>query len=128
MKRAGRRPAPVSFASPVALAERPALGQHLRAGGPVDGAVDAPAAEQARVRRVDDRVGVLLGDVAEDQVDPGAGHQATTSMPTRSASDAPRGSSTSSTASRAAMATASWSRSGSRVVIRCSCRPGHIST
>ena len=44
------------------------------------------------------------------------GRQATTSMPTRSSSPASRGDSTASTASSAAIATASWPRSGSRVV------------
>ena len=48
-------------------------------------------------------------------------------MPTLSSSEALRGSSISSTASIAAIATASCSRSGSRVVSFCSCMPGHIS-
>ena len=51
---------------------------------------------------------------------------ATTSMPTRSSSEAARGFSTASTASSAAIATASWDRSGSRVVSRWSWMPGHI--
>jgi hypothetical protein len=47
-------------------------------------------------------------------------------MPTRSADPAVRGSSRSSTASIAVIATASCAWSGSRVVSFCSCMPGHI--
>src|SRR3954452_21961808 len=54
--------------------------------------------------------------------------QATTSMPILSSSDAALGFSTASTASSAAIATASWVRSGSLVVSFCSCMPGHIRT
>src|SRR3954454_21729797 len=52
--------------------------------------------------------------------------QATTSMPILSSSDAALGFSTASTASSAAIATASCVRSGSRVVSFCSCMPGHM--
>src|SRR5919201_3108283 len=47
-----------------AAAEPTALLEQLRPGGAVYRAVDAAAAEQAAVRRVDDRVDALLGDVA----------------------------------------------------------------
>src|SRR5262249_22587129 len=53
--------------------------------------------------------------------------QATTSMPILSSSDAALGFSTARTAPRAAIATSSWVRSGSRVVSFCSCMPGQIS-
>ena len=39
-----------------AAAERAAFGQQLRTGRAMDGAIDAAAAKQARVRRVDDGV------------------------------------------------------------------------
>src|SRR4051794_1704270 len=77
-------------------------------------------------RGVDDLV-LQLGEAAfylrDEVID-----QATTSMPILSSSDAALGFSTASTASSAAMATASWVRSGSRVVSFCSCMPGHIRT
>src|SRR6476469_4914691 len=63
---------------------------------------------------------LYLGDEVIDQ--------ATTSMPILSSSDAALGFSTASTASIAAIATASCERSGSRVVSFCSCMPGHIIT
>ena len=53
---------------------------------------------------------------------------ATTSIPTLSSSEAWSGFSTASTASSAAIATASCARSGSRVVSRWSCIPGHMRT
>src|ERR671933_34153 len=46
-----------------------ALREDLGAAGPMDRAVDAAAAEQRLVRRVDDRVHRLLGDVAADGLD-----------------------------------------------------------
>ena len=52
-----------------AAAEEPALGEQRRARSAVDRAVHPTAAEQARVRRVDDRVGVLLGDVTMKKLD-----------------------------------------------------------
>ena len=64
-----------------------------------------------------------LGEARLDLLDERLDH-ATTSMPILSSSETSRGSSTASTASMEAMATASWSRSGSRVVSFCSCRPG----
>ena len=53
----------------LAATERATLLEDRRAARPVDRSVDAAAAEQARVRRVHDRVDVLLGDVAEDELD-----------------------------------------------------------
>ena len=50
-------------------AQLPARGQQLGPGGGVDRAVDSPAAEQGRVRGVDDDVDVLRGDVPEDGLD-----------------------------------------------------------
>ena len=52
-----------------APAEEPALGEQRRARGAVDRAVHPTPTEQARVRRVDDRVGVLLGDVTVKKLD-----------------------------------------------------------
>ena len=46
-----------------------ALGQQRRSRGGVDGPVDAGAAEQRRVGRVDDGVDALLRDVALHRVD-----------------------------------------------------------
>ena len=65
----GRRPAPVIFASPVS---QPPSVRHSSSssgpGGAVDRAVDASAAEQARVGGVDDRVRFgVRGDVAAMQ-------------------------------------------------------------
>lgn len=45
-------------------AEPAALVEDRGAAAAVDGAVDASAAEQGGVRRVDDRVGAFAGDVA----------------------------------------------------------------
>ena len=52
-----------------AASERAALVEQLRARRAMDGAVDAAAAQQRRVRGVDDRVDALLGDVAADDLD-----------------------------------------------------------
>jgi hypothetical protein len=49
--------------------QRAALRQDRRAALAVDRAVDAAAAEQRRVRGVDDRVHAFGGDVARDQFD-----------------------------------------------------------
>ena len=59
--------------SGVAAAEPRASRAKLRPRGAVDGAVDAAAAEQRLVRRVDDGVDVKPSDVAFDDVD-AAGH------------------------------------------------------
>ena len=48
-------------------AEPPAFFEQPRARRPVDGPVDAAAAEQALVRGVDDRVDRLARDVAADE-------------------------------------------------------------
>ena len=53
----------------VAAAKRAALREDPGAAGAVDRSVDTAAAEQRRVRRVDDGVDVLRGDVAEDELD-----------------------------------------------------------
>lgn len=54
----------------LATAELAAFAQQLRSRRPVDGAVDTAAAEQSRVRRVDDRFGLaVLRDVPEVQRD-----------------------------------------------------------
>jgi hypothetical protein len=52
-----------------ATAELSALPQDRRAAGAVDGAVDAAAAEQRRIGGVHDRMHILLGDVADDELD-----------------------------------------------------------
>ena len=44
--------------SGVAAAERPAFGEQLRPGGAMDRAIDAAAAQQGAVRRIDDGVNV----------------------------------------------------------------------
>jgi hypothetical protein len=49
--------------------QRPALGQDLRTALVVDRPVDPAAAEQRRVRGVDNGVHGLLGDVSGDQFD-----------------------------------------------------------
>lgn len=59
-----------------AAVERFAFGQKLGTGGAVNGAIDSAAAEQARVRRVHDGVNGEGGDVATNQLHPGAGHLA----------------------------------------------------
>ena len=53
-----------------AAAEAAALLEDRRAAGTVDRAVDAAAAEQRLVGGVDDRVDLLLRDVALDELDP----------------------------------------------------------
>src|SRR5690606_26773100 len=53
----------------VAAAEGAALGQQAGPGGPVDGAVDAAAAEQRAVGGVHDRVDLEGRDVAGDDLD-----------------------------------------------------------
>jgi hypothetical protein len=50
-------------------AKRAALLQNLWPTAAMDGAVDAAAAEQRRIRRVDDGIDSLLGDVAPKQCD-----------------------------------------------------------
>ena len=50
----------------VAAAELGAGFEQSRAGRPVDGSVDSSASQQGLVRRVDDGVDLLLGDVAND--------------------------------------------------------------
>ena len=52
-----------------ARAQPPTVGENIRSAGPVDRAVDAAAAEQTRVRRVDDRVGGESGDVTSNHVE-----------------------------------------------------------
>ena len=62
--------------SGLAAAEPPALREDRRAARAMDRTVDAAAAEQRGVRRVDDRVDALRGDVAFDEADAVArGHQ-----------------------------------------------------
>ena len=53
----------------LAAAERAAFGEQLRPGGAMDGAVDAAAAEQGGVGRVDDGVDVERGDVGLEDLD-----------------------------------------------------------
>ena len=63
----------MALASPNAQPPSVAAGlEQLGAGGPVDRAVDAAAAEQGRVRGVHDGVDVLGGDVAERDLEAGA--------------------------------------------------------
>jgi hypothetical protein len=57
----------------VAAAESPALREDRRPARAVDRAVDAASPEQRRIRRVDDRVHFLLGDVTDLEPNP-AGH------------------------------------------------------
>ena len=57
-----------SFSS--AAAERLALAQQIRPGGAVNRAIDAAAAQQRAVRRVDDRIDVERGDVRHARLDP----------------------------------------------------------
>ena len=54
-----------------AAAEAAAFGQKLRAGGTMDGAVDAPAAEQRCIGGVDDGVNAQGGDIGGDDLEPG---------------------------------------------------------
>jgi len=53
-----------------AAAERAAELDELGAGRSMDGAVDTAAAEQGRVRRVDDRVDALGRDVSSNELQP----------------------------------------------------------
>jgi len=59
-----------------AAAEQPAFVNQLRPGGAVDGPIDAAAAEQRTVRRIDDRVHLEPGDVAAMDFDPVVRHLA----------------------------------------------------
>ena len=52
-----------------AAAEPARLGEDLRPARAVDRPVHAPAAEQRLVRRVHDRVDLLPGEVADDELD-----------------------------------------------------------
>ena len=63
-----------------AAAQLPAGLEQLGTGGTVDGAVDAPAAEQRRVGRIDDRVDVFGDDVAQRDLEMGA-HEAQRRFP-----------------------------------------------
>ena len=54
----------------VATAQRLALGQQLRSGGAMDGAVDAAAAEQRRFGGIDDGVDVERRDVGDADLEP----------------------------------------------------------
>ena len=54
----------------VAAAQRLALGQQLGSGGAMDGAVDAAAAEQRPVGRVDDGIDVERRDVGDANLEP----------------------------------------------------------
>ena len=54
-----------------AAAEHPAFGEQFRSGGVMDGAVDSTAAEQRRVRRVDDRIHRQRRDVGNADFKPG---------------------------------------------------------
>jgi hypothetical protein len=54
----------------VAAAQGLALGQQLRAGGAVDGAIDAAAAEQRAVRCIHDGVDVECRDVGDADLEP----------------------------------------------------------
>jgi hypothetical protein len=53
-------------------AERPGLFEESRSGRAVDRAVDATAAQEGRVRGVDDRFDVERGDIRADVLDPTA--------------------------------------------------------
>ncbi len=57
--------------SGVAAAERPAFSEQLRPGGAMDRAVDAAAAEQRPVRRIDDGIDVKRRDVGDADFEPG---------------------------------------------------------
>ena len=58
-------------AAGLAAAERPAFGEQFRSGGAMDGAVDAAAAEQRAVRRIDDRIERKRRDVGNADFKPG---------------------------------------------------------
>ncbi len=51
----------------LAAVQRAAFGQQFRPRGAMDRAIDATAAEQSSIRRIDDGVGVERGDVADDE-------------------------------------------------------------
>ena len=79
-QRAGRSPAIVATASPVGSPSRNVVLRTRRhasssfgPGGPVDRPVDPAAAQHRVVRRVDDGVDLLRGEVAEDERDRGHG-------------------------------------------------------
>src|SRR6266576_1404129 len=55
--------------SGVAASEKAALLEDRRPSRSVDRAVDTAAAEEPRIRGVDDRVDLLLGDVTQDELD-----------------------------------------------------------
>ncbi len=55
----------------IAAAKAPAFGKQLRPGGAVDGAVNATAAEQRFVRRIDDGVDRKRRDVGDADLEPG---------------------------------------------------------
>jgi len=63
-QRAAKQYPRVIFASPVGQPQGPALGEELRTGRPVNGAVHAATAQQRRVRGVHNRIHFLGGDVA----------------------------------------------------------------
>src|SRR5262249_50055506 len=63
-----------------AAADEPTLLDELRPRGAVDGAVDTAAAQQRRVRRVDDRVADAARDVAPPGVEPPARGRGTHAM------------------------------------------------
>ncbi len=54
----------------LAAMERAAFGQELRPGPAMDRAIDAAAAEQRRVRGVDDGVNAQAGDVGNNDFQP----------------------------------------------------------
>src|SRR5262249_22628654 len=53
-----------------AAAERATLGEKVRGGGAVDGAIDAAAAEQRSVGGVDDGLDIEGGDVGDADLEP----------------------------------------------------------
>ena len=57
-------------AAGLAAIQGTAFGEKLRSGGPMDRAIDAPAAEQRGVRRVDDGVNAKRRDVGDDDFQP----------------------------------------------------------
>jgi hypothetical protein len=58
-----------------AAAEEPAFSEELRSGGPMDCAVHPAAAEQRRIRGVDDGINVEGNDVTVDRAE--SGHRQT---------------------------------------------------
>src|SRR5207247_7889112 len=54
-----------------AAADLPTLLEDRRSPGAMDRTVHPPAAEKRRIRRIDDGIGVLPGDVSLDQLDTG---------------------------------------------------------